>query len=130
MNWSNKCVWITGASSGIGLAAAQAWSEKGANVILSSRRQTALESIVDSWSHSAQKRSFVLPLDLSDSDSMPQHVAEAIAWKGQVDVMVHCGGISQRSRAIDTKLEVDRRVMEIDYFGTVALTKADRKSVV
>ncbi len=124
MNWSNKCVWITGASSGIGLAAAHAWSEKGANVILSSRRRAALESVVVSWSDSAQKRSLVLPLDLSDSDSMSEHVAEAIAWKGQVDVMVHCGGISQRSRAIDTKLEVDRRVMEIDYFGTVALTKA------
>jgi short-subunit dehydrogenase len=39
-------------------------------------------------------------------------------------VLVHCGGISQRSRAIDTTLEVDRRVMEVDYFGTVALTKA------
>ena len=38
--------------------------------------------------------------------------------------MVHCGGISQRSMAIETDLSVDRRVMEIDYFGTVALTKA------
>ena len=38
--------------------------------------------------------------------------------------MVHCGGISQRSKAIDTDLDVDRRVMEIDYFGTLALTKA------
>ena len=38
--------------------------------------------------------------------------------------MVHCGGISQRSKVLDTGLEVDRRVMEIDYFGTLALTKA------
>ena len=43
---------------------------------------------------------------------------------GPVDVMVHCGGISQRSKVLDTGLEVDRRVMEIDYFGTLALTKA------
>ena len=41
-----------------------------------------------------------------------------------VDIVIHCGGISQRSLAIDTSLEVDRHVMEIDYFGTIALTKA------
>jgi short-subunit dehydrogenase len=124
MDWKNQCVWITGASSGIGLAAAQAWSKKGAHVILSSRRKAELEKIVSSWDSDAQKRSFVLPLDLSASDKMEGHATDAIAWQGHVDVMVHCGGISQRSLAIETDLQVDRRVMEIDYFGTIALTKA------
>jgi short-subunit dehydrogenase len=124
MNWNQQCVWITGASSGIGLAAANAWSKKGAFVILSSRRRTELDKIVSGWNDDAQKRSLVLPLDLSQADTMSDHASRAIAWKGHVDVMVHCGGISQRSLAIETALEVDRRVMEIDYFGTVALTKA------
>lgn len=124
MNGNQQCVWITGASSGIGLAAANAWSKKGAYVILSSRRKPELDKVVASWNKEAQKRSLVLPLDLSQSEAMTTHVAQALAWRGHVDVMVHCGGISQRSLAIETALEVDRRVMEIDYFGTVALTKA------
>jgi short-subunit dehydrogenase len=124
MKTTPKCVWITGASSGIGLAAARAWSKEGAHVILSSRREGELQTIVETFPKEAQQRSKVLPLDLSESESMPDHVAEAISWIGHVDVMVHCGGISQRSMAIETDLSVDRRVMEIDYFGTVALTKA------
>jgi short-subunit dehydrogenase len=63
-------------------------------------------------------------VDLADSEAMAERVQEAMACFGRIDAVVHCGGISQRSLAKDTALEVDRRVMEIDYFGTVALTKA------
>lgn len=124
MNWEGKCVWITGASSGIGRAAATEWAALGAYVILSSRRQSALEDVVSKWTTSEQQRALVLPLDLSKPDDLPGIKDQALAWKGKVDVMVHCGGISQRSLAIDTGLDVDRRIMEIDYFGTLALTKA------
>lgn len=124
MNWNGKCVWITGASSGIGRAAADAWSQLGAHVILSSRRAQALEEVISHWPESARKKALILPLDLSKAEDMKDAVAKAWEWNGRVDVMVHCGGISQRSLAIETDLEVDRRVMEIDYFGTVALTKA------
>jgi short-subunit dehydrogenase len=121
---SEPVVWITGASSGIGEAAATLWVQKGARVILSSRRKEGLESVRDGWTDAEQKRSYVLPLDLGDAESLGAKAEEALAWEGTVDIMVHCGGISQRSLAIETDLEVDRRVMEIDYFGTVALTKA------
>ena len=119
-----KTVWVTGASSGIGEAAATQWASKGARVILSSRKKDALEKVQSTWSPEAQNRSLVLPLDLGEADTLEAKVSEAIKWAGRIDIMVHCGGISQRSRAIDTDLTVDRRVMEIDYFGTVALTKA------
>jgi dehydrogenase/reductase SDR family protein 7B len=124
MNWEGKCVWITGASSGIGRAAATEWARLGADVILSSRRQQALEEVTSTWNEAEQLRALVLPLDLGEPALIPGLAKQALAWKGKIDVVVHCGGISQRSLAIDTGLEVDRRVMEIDYFGTLALTKA------
>jgi short-subunit dehydrogenase len=124
MNWQGKCVWITGASSGIGRAAATEWAKLGAHVILSSRRRDALEEVVRDWHPTDKQRSLILPLDLSQSETLPEIAKNAIKWKGQIDVLVHCGGISQRSLAIETAVEVDRRVMEIDYFGTLTLTKA------
>ena len=124
MTWLNKTVWITGASSGIGRAAANRWAELGASVILSSRKEAALQEVSNQWSASQQSQSLILPLDLSQSDQLAGKVAEALQWAGTIDVMVHCGGISQRSTVLGTDLSVDRRVMEVDYFGTLALTKA------
>ena len=124
MSWHKKTVWITGASSGIGRAAANRWAELGAHVILSSRKEEALQKVANQWSEEQRSQSFILPLDLSQAEQLPGKVAEALQWAGAVDVMVHCGGISQRSTVLETDLSVDRRVMEVDYFGTLALTKA------
>ncbi len=127
MKFHNKTVWITGASSGIGEALVHAFAQEGANVILSARRQSELERVQAEYmrlANASPERFLILPLDLADSNSLHGKVQEALAWKGEVDVMLHNGGISQRSLAKDTTLEVDRRIMEIDYFGTVALTKA------
>ncbi len=123
MNFSSKTVWITGASSGIGKALAIELASHGAELILSSRRAEALEEVKKECVGAPKVH--VLPLDLSKSDTLPQAVQKAyeICPNG-IDILVNNGGISQRSLAINTDLEVDRKVMEIDYFGTVALTKA------
>ncbi|MEE2919818.1 MAG: SDR family oxidoreductase [Bacteroidota bacterium] len=121
--WNNQIVWVTGASSGIGKACAEAWARRGATVVLSARKQATLEDVAAPL-REAGATVHVVTLDLAEAQSLPgvaQHVETEI---GPVDIMVHCGGISQRSKAIDTDLDVDRRVMEIDYFGTLALTKA------
>ena len=121
--WNNQIVWVTGASSGIGKACAESWAKRGATVVLSARKAETLDAVAAPLKDNGADV-HVVTLDLSNSDSLPavaQHVEEKI---GPVDVMVHCGGISQRSKAIETALDVDRRVMEIDYFGTLALTKA------
>ena len=121
--WNNQIVWVTGASSGIGKACAESWARRGATVVLSARKAETLDAVASPLRDNGADV-HVVTLDLSNSDSLQavaQHVEEKI---GPVDVMVHCGGISQRSKAIETALDVDRRVMEIDYFGTLALTKA------
>ncbi len=121
-DFNGKVVWITGASSGIGEALAYALSGRGAKLILSSRRADELERVRLACAHPDGVR--VIPLDLLEMGSFAGRTAEAIAAFGQVDVVVHNGGISQRSLAIETSMEVQRKVMELDYFSYVALTQA------
>jgi short-subunit dehydrogenase len=115
-------IWITGASSGIGEAAAQKFSTEGYALILSSRNLQELERVKNSCAFPEDIR--ILPLDLADSGDFNQKVPTALSFFGKVDMLLHNGGISQRSLIKDTQLEVDRKLMEVNYFGTVALTKA------
>lgn len=123
---NHEVVWVTGASSGIGEALARELAGRGAQLVLSSRREERLEEVRASLPHPERHRA--VPLDLADPESLRKAARRVLAEPdpvgGPVDVLVHNGGISQRSRAEETSLEVDRRVMEVDYFGAVALTKA------
>src|SRR5580704_13579099 len=121
-DFNDKVVWITGASSGIGEALAYAFSAAGAKVLLSSRRTEELELVKAACAHPELTR--VLPLDLLDHASFAKRTAEAIGAFGHVDIMVHNGGVSSRSLVAETEMEVHRRLMEVDYFSYVALTKA------
>lgn len=115
-------IWITGASSGIGEASAKKFSKEGFALILSSRKVNELERVKNECAHPEAIR--LLPLDLSDSSDFDRKAADAIAFFGKIDIVLHNGGISQRSLIKDTQLDVDRKLMEVNYFGTVALTKA------
>ncbi|MGX5202092.1 SDR family NAD(P)-dependent oxidoreductase [Aliikangiella sp. IMCC44632] len=120
MNYTNKTIWITGASGGIGQALVKSFDEQGASLILSGRNQAVLEKIK---AHCRKPNKHqVVCFDLSDAKAVLQ-AAEQVCSEFQIDVLVNNGGISQRSLALETQLEVDRRVMEIDYFAAVALTK-------
>ncbi|MBI5689524.1 MAG: SDR family oxidoreductase [Verrucomicrobia bacterium] len=120
MRFAGKRVWITGASSGIGEATARAFAAEGAHLILSSRRPAELERVRLSCDRPADH--LVLPLDLTRSDTFPA-VADQAQARGPIDILVNNGGVSQRALAVETAPEVERALMEVDYFGTVALTK-------
>jgi short-subunit dehydrogenase len=117
MRFRDKVVWVTGASSGIGEAVAVAFSLEGAKLVLSARNVAELERVRQACEGDGHR---VVPLDLTRPASFPAAVAEV----GDVDVLVHSGGVSQRSLAADTDLATDRAIMELNFFGTVALTKA------
>jgi dehydrogenase/reductase SDR family member 7B len=119
---SAPVIWITGASSGIGEASAKKFSKAGYRVILSARNEKELSRV--RMECAMPDSCAILPLDLGDSDSLSEKAKAAIALFGQIDVMLHNGGISQRSLTKETLLEIDRRIMEVNYFGTIALTKA------
>jgi short-subunit dehydrogenase len=118
----DKVVWITGASSGIGEALAHAYARKGARVVLGARRRDELERVARDLPNDA--KSLILPADVTDFDAIPEQLATIEKAFGPVDVLVNNAGVSQRSLVADTTLETYRRLMEIDFFATVALTKA------
>ena len=88
----DKVVWLTGASSGIGEQLAYQLAEKGAKLILSSRRKEELER-VKAACKSAEIE--VLPIDLADSFTLPQKAKEAETIFGQVDILINNGGINK-----------------------------------
>jgi short-subunit dehydrogenase len=122
VRFSNQVIWITGASSGIGEATAYAFAREGARLVLSSRRTAELERVRQSCARPDQH--LIVPLDLARSDMFSAAAADVIARLGRVDILINNGGVGQRSLVADANLEVERAVMEIDYFGPVALTKA------
>ena len=117
----DKVVWITGASSGIGEAAAVAASKRGARLVLSSRRVKELERVRGLCADPRQVA--VLPLDLDQFDAADA-AKQAEAFFGRVDVLVNNAGVSQRGWVKDTDMAVYHRIMQLDFFAPVALTKA------
>ncbi|MEE9349211.1 MAG: SDR family oxidoreductase [Flavobacteriaceae bacterium] len=122
MSFEDKVVWVTGASSGIGKALAIALSNENAKLIISSRNIEKLNEVKKSCKLPNNIK--VLKIDLDDYIAMDKTVSKAISLFGKIDILINNGGISQRSLAIDTGIEVDTRIFKTNYFGTVALTKA------
>lgn len=121
-SYNNKIVWITGASSGIGRALAIEFSKQGAFLILSARNN---EALIETRSLCVDHKNVkLLPLDLQEIDKLEGITKEAISLFGGLDVLINNGGISQRGLATETSIEVDRKIFEINYFGTIVLTKA------
>lgn len=122
MNVKEKTIWITGASSGIGKAMAIEYAEQGARLILSSRNKDELKKVKQSCSHPDRVK--ILEIDLERPKEFQAYVQKAVHFYDGIDILINNAGISQRSLAAQTDLEVDRKIFEINYFGTIGLTKA------
>lgn len=122
MNWRDRTVLITGASSGIGRALALELDRRGASLVLAARRREALEAVRATCGQ--PQRHHVLVLDIEDAASLPARAAEAEALAGPIDVLVNNAGLSLRGWIRETDIAVDRRIMEVNYFGAIGLTKA------
>ncbi|MEX1062175.1 MAG: SDR family oxidoreductase [Balneolaceae bacterium] len=122
MSYKDQVVWITGASSGIGEALVYAFHEQGAHLILSSRRAGELNRVRDNC-RGDTSGIHILPLDLTDTDSHSTIADKAVGLYGRIDLLLNNGGISQRGLAHETQTDVIRQIMEVNFFGTVNLTK-------
>ena len=122
MKNTNKIVWITGASSGIGAELAKIYSHRGIKLILSSRNVRALERVKYECYYPENVK--ILPIDLNDFYAAPSLVKKAYNIFGRIDILINNAGVSQRSLIVDTQLDVFKKLIEINYLGTVALSRA------
>jgi dehydrogenase/reductase SDR family member 7B len=120
--FKNKTIWITGASSGIGEALAYKFAKLNANLILSSRREDELSRVAAKCTELGSQVS-IFPFDLANSSQIEATAEKVLNTYKNVDILINNGGISQRSLVIETSLEIDRKIMEIDFFSGLILTK-------
>ncbi|XP_076002270.1 dehydrogenase/reductase SDR family member 7-like [Genypterus blacodes] len=121
-----QVVWVTGASSGIGEELAHQLAGCGCRLILSSRRLDELNRVKRQClerSSLSDEDIFVLPLDLMERNSHEAKTKAAIEHFGNIDILINNGGRSQRSLCLNTSVDVDQAIMELNYLGTVSLTK-------
>ncbi len=121
-SFQDKVVWITGASSGIGEELTRQLADAGAKIVLSARSLDKLEVIKSELPHNDFHT--IIQMDLNNNVSFKELADRVIEKYGKIDYLFNSGGVSQRSEASTTSMEVDRRIMEINYFGNIALTKA------
>jgi dehydrogenase/reductase SDR family member 7B len=120
--FNGKVIWITGASSGIGEALAIRLSACNTRLILSSNQDEELLR-VKSGLKMKPEDVFILPLDLNKPESLESKATEALKAFGHIDILINNGGISQRSMVMETSIETIRKIMEINFFSGVILTK-------
>lgn len=118
MDYAGKVVWITGASSGIGAALAKDAAGRGSHVVLSGRDEDRLSAVA-----AACGKTLILPFDVRDDAALADACAKAIAWKGGVDLAFANAGVSQRSRALNTDMQVYRDIIDIDLTAQIAFSQ-------
>ncbi|MGB0402566.1 MAG: SDR family oxidoreductase [Salibacteraceae bacterium] len=123
MTFKNKVCWVTGASSGIGEALSFEMAKSGARLVLSARRLEQLNRVKDKCLSLGATDVLLIPIDLSNSDSINEGFKAFVEKYDSVDYLVNNGGISQRGLVKDTPVDIDRKVLEVNFFGAVTLTK-------
>lgn len=127
MQYSNKTVWITGASSGIGKELALQLAHLGARIILSARDIDKLNHVKSALNGEGH---LIVPLDLAKPEEVLSTVSAQIADLPAIDILINNSGVSQRGLFLESDFSVYRQLMEVNYFGLIALTKAILPSMI
>lgn len=118
----NKVVIITGASSGIGEACAITFAKKGATLVIAARNQENLRLVTEKIKKIGVEV-LAIPCDVSVQKDCENLISQTIAKFGQLNVLINNAGISMRAIFNDTPIEVIKKVMEVNFWGTVYCTK-------
>jgi len=129
MNFNGKTFWITGAASGMGKAVSIALAKFNTRIIISDRDINGLAETAEKIEELGSSAR-IEALDMSDSNAIKQVAEKVIADGEKIAGLYQFAGISQRSFVVETPIENDRRIMEINYFGVVTLVKAVLPSMI
>ena len=121
MKITGSTVWLVGASGGIGEYVAYECARKGANLILSARRQEELERVASKCEALGAEVS-IHTLDVT-SPAQIEDVTARVLQDHTIDLLINNAGVSQRAKAGEVSLDVERRIFEINYFGLIDITK-------
>lgn len=121
--FENKIVWITGSSSGIGEACAYRFASEGAKLILTALEADILEQVKERCLQLGAPDVLTLPFDLSKVEEVENLAQQAYHHFGRIDILYNNAGISQRGNTVDTNMEVINKIMDVNYFTPVILTK-------
>lgn len=119
--FNNKVVIITGASSGIGLAAAREFANQGAYLVLAARRENLLSEIEKELS--AITKVIVVKTDVSIEEDCKNLIDKTVEHFGKIDILINNAGISMRALFKDLDLLVIKQLMDVNFWGTVYCTK-------
>ncbi len=118
----NKIIVITGSSSGIGKACAVEFAKRGAKVVISARNQENLAAAENELKF-IHENILAVPCDVSKEDDCRKLIIESVEKFGGIDVLVNNAGISMRAQFEETDLNVLKKVMDINFWGSVYCTK-------
>jgi short-subunit dehydrogenase len=121
MNFTDKVVIITGASSGIGLACAKEFASLGAKVVIASRNTEKIDKIAKELS--VLNKCLAIKTDVSVEADCRHMVEKTIEEFGGIDYLINNAGISMRAIFDDVEMKVLHQVMNINFWGTVYCTK-------
>ncbi len=125
----NKLVIITGASSGIGKACAEKFAAEGANLVLAARSKEKLVDVEKQLSVFGVEVLSVVT-DVSKELDCKRLMNQALSKFGRIDILVNNAGISMRASFKDVDVEVIKRVMDVNFFGTVYCTRYAISSII
>ncbi|MES2447225.1 MAG: SDR family oxidoreductase [Bacteroidota bacterium] len=123
MDYKNKVVIITGASSGIGKALGEELAKRGANVVLAARQYVTLCEITASLEEKYKVKALAVQCDVSKEEDCEMLIKQTLITFGKIDVLINNAGLSMRALFNDVDLSVLKNLMDVNFWGTVYCTK-------
>ncbi|WP_345948116.1 SDR family oxidoreductase [Mucilaginibacter sp. PAMB04274] len=123
MSLNSKIVIITGASSGIGRALAYEMASRGANLVLGARQYVTLCEITQDIEKRFQTKAIAVQCNVSVEEDCAFLIKQTLLTFGKIDVLVNNAGISMRALFNDLDLQVLKKLMDVNFWGTVYCTK-------